>query len=152
MAHTMKTGLTLLTAIIAASAGATDYATIAQPVVAYASNGNTSTTLLALPAMIANTNEATYVMGNVVPGEIINSADVAMVHSQATPILTITGNVVEVKASENSGSSTLAIFDATGRKLGVWTLQNGRASIMLPGAGVYLVKMEGYSQKIVIHS
>ncbi len=58
MAHTMKTGLTLLTAIIAASAGATDYATIAQPVVAYATNGNTSATLLALPAMIANTNEA----------------------------------------------------------------------------------------------
>ena len=72
----MRKIFTILTVAFALNISAKDYVTVAQPIVTYATNGNTSTTLLALPAMIANTDEATFIMGNVLPGEVINTTDI----------------------------------------------------------------------------
>ena len=124
----MRKIFTILTVTFALNISAKDYVMVAQPIVAYATNGNTSTTLLALPAMIANTDEATFVMGNVLPGEVINTTDIETIQASCQLTLRTNGRNLEITSNEQQ-QALVSVYDCTGRKVQQATLQNGRATL-----------------------
>ena len=145
----MRKIFTILTVTFALNISAKDYVMVAQPIVAYATNGNTSTTLLALPAMIANTDEATFVMGNVLPGEVINTTDIETIQASCQLTLRTNGRNLEITSNEQQ-QALVSVYDCTGRKVQQATLQNGRTTLTFAQKGIYLVKIGNQVRKIII--